>query len=92
LALRRKRDRPAQKGTRCSAEAKISELFQQIRKGQEIIILGNAYELAQVIPNKQSNALRIHGINEGKIIFVPNKNSLPKNVLKMFGFLYLALA
>ena len=35
------------------AEAKISELFQQIRKGEEVIILENGYELARVIPSNQ---------------------------------------
>jgi antitoxin (DNA-binding transcriptional repressor) of toxin-antitoxin stability system len=59
-----KRDRSTQKGTRCSAEAKISELFQQIRKRPEIIILKNGYELARVIPNNQPKAPQIPEIDE----------------------------
>jgi antitoxin (DNA-binding transcriptional repressor) of toxin-antitoxin stability system len=67
------------------AEAKISELFQQIRQGEEVIILENGHELARVIPNKQPKALRIPGIDEGKIIFAPDfEDPLPEDILKAF--------
>ncbi|WP_404785414.1 type II toxin-antitoxin system Phd/YefM family antitoxin [Altericista sp. CCNU0014] len=67
------------------AEAKISELFQQIRKGEEVIILENGHELARVIPNKQLKARRIPGIDEGKIIFAPDfEDPLPEDILKAF--------
>jgi antitoxin (DNA-binding transcriptional repressor) of toxin-antitoxin stability system len=67
------------------AEAKISELFQQIRQGEEVIILENGHELARVIPNKQPKAPRIPGIDEGKIIFAPDfEDPLPEDILKAF--------
>jgi antitoxin (DNA-binding transcriptional repressor) of toxin-antitoxin stability system len=67
------------------AEAKISELFQQIRQGEEVIILENGHELARVIPNKQPKALRIPGIDEGKIFFAPDfEDPLPEDILKAF--------
>jgi antitoxin (DNA-binding transcriptional repressor) of toxin-antitoxin stability system len=67
------------------AEAKISELFQQIRQGEEIVILENGHELARVIPNKQPKASRIPGIDEGKIIFAPDfEDPLPEDILKAF--------
>ena len=67
------------------AEAKISELFQQIRKGEEVIISENGHELARVIPNKKPKARRIPGIDEGKIIFAPDfEDPLPEDILKAF--------
>lgn len=67
------------------AEAKISELFQQIRKGEEVIILENGYELARVIPSNQPKMPRIAGIDEGKIIFAPDfEDPLPENILRAF--------
>jgi antitoxin (DNA-binding transcriptional repressor) of toxin-antitoxin stability system len=67
------------------AEAKISELFQQIRQGEEIVILENGHELARVIPNKQPKTPRIPGIDEGKIIFAPDfEDPLPEDILKAF--------
>jgi antitoxin (DNA-binding transcriptional repressor) of toxin-antitoxin stability system len=67
------------------AETKISELFQQIRQGEEVIILENGHELARVIPNKQPKSPRIPGIDEGKIIFAPDfEDPLPEDILKAF--------
>ncbi len=67
------------------AEATISELFQQVRRGEEVIILENGYELARVIPSKQPKAPRIAGIDEGKIIFAPDfEEPLPEEMLRAF--------
>ncbi len=67
------------------AKAKISELFQQIRQGEEVIISENGHELARVIPIKRPKAPRIPGIDEGKIIFAPDfEDPLPEDILKAF--------
>ncbi len=67
------------------AEATISGLFQQVRKGEEVIILENGYELARVIPSKQPKTLRVPGMDEGKIIFASDfVEPLPEGILRAF--------
>jgi antitoxin (DNA-binding transcriptional repressor) of toxin-antitoxin stability system len=67
------------------AAAQFSEWFQRVRQGEEIIILENGHELARVIPNPSTKAVRIPGIDEGKIIFAPDfEDPLPEEIFQGF--------